>query len=35
VDDNQIITLLDNPQPKLVDFARGYITRRLRAGGGQ
>jgi hypothetical protein len=35
VDDNQIITLLDNPEPKLVDFARGYVTRRLRPGGGQ
>jgi hypothetical protein len=30
VDENQIASLLDNPEPKLVDLARGYIVRRLR-----
>jgi hypothetical protein len=35
LDDDEVVSLLDNPEPKLVEFARGYITRRLRTGGGQ
>jgi hypothetical protein len=35
MDEDQIVLLLDNSEPKLVDFARGYATRRLKMGGGE
>ena len=35
LDDDKVVSLLDNPEPRLVDFARGYVTRRLSTGAGQ
>jgi hypothetical protein len=34
-DEYQLLSLLDDPEPRLVEFARGYVTRRLRTGGDQ